>query len=64
MAFNADAVNALFAALVSVPQQLGVFEVCLTHAPKNAPVSLPACAYRMARLFITLASCGSSISAS
>jgi hypothetical protein len=44
MAFNADAVNALFAAIVSVPQQLGTFEVVMAHEPKNAPVALPACA--------------------
>ena len=44
MSFNADAVNALFAALVSTAQQLGAFEVVMQHEPKNAPTSLPACA--------------------
>jgi hypothetical protein len=37
MAFNADAVSTLFAALVSDAQQLGVFERVATHEPKNAP---------------------------
>jgi hypothetical protein len=44
MAFNAGAVNALFAALVSEAQQLGCFEQVIQHEPKNAPTSLPACA--------------------
>jgi hypothetical protein len=41
MTFNADAVNTLFAAVVSEAQKLGPFEVVIQHEPKAAPQSLP-----------------------
>lgn len=37
LAFDADAVGALFAAVESTIQELGVFERVNTHEPKNAP---------------------------
>jgi len=42
--FNADAVNALFAALVSKAKTIGAFRQVITHEPKAAPASLPALA--------------------
>src|SRR5258706_15784758 len=42
--FNADAVNALFAALVSKAKTIGAFKVVITHEPKAAPATLPALA--------------------
>lgn len=44
MTFNAAAVSALFAAVVSEAQKLGGFEVVIAHEPKAAPQSLPALA--------------------
>lgn len=37
MTFNQLAVNTMFAEVVSDLQQLGVFEIVITHEPKSAP---------------------------
>src|SRR5258705_508171 len=42
--FNADAVSALFAALVSKAKGIGAFRMVMTHEPKAAPATLPALA--------------------
>src|SRR5258708_14433647 len=42
--FNADAVNALLAALVSKAKGIGAFRTLMTHEPKSAPATLPALA--------------------
>ncbi len=42
--FDADAVSALFAALVSKAKSLGAFKAVITHEPKAAPATLPALA--------------------
>ncbi len=44
MTFNAAAVSALFAAVVSDAQQLGIFETVIAHEPKNAPGNGLSCA--------------------
>ena len=44
MAFDAAAINAVYAAAVSYAQKLGVFETVYAYEPKAAPASLPACA--------------------
>lgn len=44
MTFNAEAVNTVFAAAISTVQRLADFETVISHEPKSAPVSLPACA--------------------
>src|SRR5260221_13778905 len=40
--FNADAVNALLAALVSKAKGIGAFRTLMTHEPKSPPATLPA----------------------
>lgn len=44
MTFNAAAVTALFAAVVSQAKQLGVFQAVIAHEPKNAPGNGLSCA--------------------
>lgn len=44
MAFDHAAINAVYAAAVSTAKKLAAFEVVISHEPKAAPTSLPACA--------------------
>jgi hypothetical protein len=50
MTFDAAAVRALFAAVVSGAQQLGIFENVIQHEPKNAPGTGLSCAVWVQRI--------------